>query len=115
MEAYDTKSDDIGSLVKTRPSYAQPSITQSNFTLQQGDVFYVAFVSTHSIWVGGFSYTDRSGGSGLKYGQSPWESPVTYQGSEGQQGLTLPTNLPQAELTSSFETAIVGNVAIPIG
>jgi hypothetical protein len=91
-------------------------INPTNLTLQQGSTFYVAFVATHAIWVGGFSAADRSGGNGLQYGQSPWEAPVTYEGSAGQQqAATLPTSLPQATLTSSFEIAINGNVGIPEG
>jgi hypothetical protein len=88
-------------------------ISQINCTLQQGGDFYVAFVVSHPVWIGGFSASDRSGGSGPEFGQSPWESPVTYEGQEGQQDLSLPTSLPQAQLTSPFEIAIVGELDVP--
>jgi hypothetical protein len=89
-------------------------VSLSNLTLQQGDIFYVAFVANHPIWIGGFSTSDRSGGSGLQYGQSPWETPVTDEASMGQLSVKLPPSLPPPALTSSFEIAISGTVSTPI-
>jgi hypothetical protein len=86
-----------------------------NLTLRQGSTFYVAFVSDRPIWVGGFSAADRSGGSGLQYGQSPWEAPVTYEGTMGQQqNAVLPNDLPSAALSSSFEISVSGNVGLAV-
>jgi hypothetical protein len=95
------------------PNGAFPAFPD-NVTLQQGSTFYVAVVATRSIWLGGFSASDRSGGTGLAYGQSPWEAPVTYEGAMGQQpNATLPNSLPQAVFTSTFEMSVAGNVGIP--
>jgi hypothetical protein len=89
-------------------------VDPANVTLPQGSVFYVAFVANQSIWVGGFSAPDRSGGTGLQYGQFPWEAPATYEGPMGQQqNATLPNSLPAPALTTSFETCIGGDVEIP--
>jgi hypothetical protein len=91
-------------------------VLATNLTLAQGSTFYVALVATHAIWAGGFSPSDREGGSGLQYGQSPWEAPVTYEGAVGQQtDAALPSSLPQAEFSSSFETSIYGYAGFTAG
>jgi hypothetical protein len=79
----------------------------SKYNISEGSDFTVALVANHSLWVAGWTAANRTGGTGLAYGQSPWEVPVTYEAPVGQY-TALPSILPQPSFESSFELGVGG-------
>jgi hypothetical protein len=79
-----------------------------NAKVLYGQNFSFAFIASQSVWVNGWSGTDRSQGSGSL--NAPWLIPATY---EALNQPTLPQTLPQANATLSFEMQVSGIAIIP--
>jgi hypothetical protein len=81
-----------------------------NKNLPEGSTFSIALIADHALWLAGWSAADRANGTGPQNGQTPWQTPSTF---DTPNITSMPTTLPQAASTSTFEVNFSGTAEYP--